>query len=154
MSRSTWLPTAFVVVTVAYAALATVWNSHDPGWYASLARPRIQPPDWVFGVMWPLNFLALGVVGFRLGRDQANVAGPVLVVFVVSVGAALTWAYLFYVPHRLTPAAVALGMAAALTWVMVVLAARAGVWYGVGLVPYATWLSIATALSVGYARLN
>jgi translocator protein len=154
MTRAQWLSGGFVVVTLVYAAMAGVWTGHEPGWYAGLARPGFQPPDWVFGLMWPLNFLATGFVGFRLGRDRPDAALPTLVVFIVSVVAALTWAYLFYVPHELGPAAVALGVAAVLTWLMVALAGRGGIWYAVCLTPYALWLSIATALSVAYNRLN
>ena len=49
----------FVAVTVAYAALSGTWVSTQPGWYASLPQPSWQPPPWIFGVMWPLNFLAV-----------------------------------------------------------------------------------------------
>jgi len=75
-------------------------------------------------------------------------------VLAASVVAALAWAWLFYVPHRIVAATGALALAAALTWVLVVLVARSMPWAGVLLVPYAAWLSIATALSVQYSRLG
>jgi tryptophan-rich sensory protein len=48
----------------------------------------------------------------------------------------------------------ALAVAAILTWVLVALVARSLPWAGVVLAPYALWLSVATALSVQYSRLN
>lgn len=66
---TTWAPTlAWCALVVVFAALANVWNGHEPGWYASLARPSFQPPDIVFGLMWPLNFLLLLVVGLTTVR--------------------------------------------------------------------------------------
>jgi hypothetical protein len=60
-----WAATVtWVAVVLLYAALSSVWTAHDPGWYAGLAKPSFQPPDVVFGIMWPLNFLALLVVVF------------------------------------------------------------------------------------------
>jgi benzodiazapine receptor len=41
-----------------------------------------------------------------------------------------------------------------LTWVLLVVVARIEVWGALALAPYALWLSVATALSVAYARLN
>jgi tryptophan-rich sensory protein len=142
-----------VVVVAVYAIGAGVWSSSDPGWYAALAKPAWQPPDWVFGVMWPYNFAALLVVGLVLATSRpASASVPWLAVLVVSVVFALGWAYLFYAPHALTAAAVCLGLAAVLTWVLVVLAARELPWTGLVLLPYALWVSVATALAVAYSR--
>jgi tryptophan-rich sensory protein len=151
-----WLATvSWVAVVLLYAVLAGVWTAHDPGWYDQLAKPSFQPPDAVFGVMWPLNFLALLVVGVWFTRSaSANGVWPATLVLAASVVAALSWAWLFYVPHRIVAATVALTAAAVLTWVLVVLVARSLPWAGVVLAPYAVWLSLATALSVRYSQLN
>lgn len=150
-----WAMSLWVVVVLVYAALSSRWTARDPGWYARLAKPSFQPPDIVFGIIWPLNFLALLVVGVWFTR--AVPSGDVwtaTAVLALSVVAALAWARLFYVPHRLGAATLALAAAAVLTWVLVVLVAAALPWAGVLLTPYAVWLSLATALSVQYSRLN
>lgn len=77
----------------------------------------------------------------------------------VSVELALGWAWLFYVPHGLAPAAAALAGAALagaalLTWALVLVVGRSEWWGGLLVVPYALWLSVAMALSVAHARLN
>lgn len=153
---SGWAATvAWVAVVIVYAALSSTWTAHEPGWYARLAKPSFQPPDVVFGIMWPLNFLALLVVGVWFTRSSA--ADDVWVattVLAASVCVALAWAWLFYVPHRIGPATVALALAAVLTWVLVAVVARSLPWAGVVLLPYGVWLSVATALSIQYARLN
>jgi len=151
-----WVDTVvWIAIVAVYAALASTWTAHDPGWYAGLAKPSFQPPDVVFGIMWPLNFLALFAVGVWFTRSSAaEGVWPTTAVLAASVVAALAWAWLFYVPHRIGAATVALAVAAVLTWVLVALVARSLPWAGVLLVPYAAWLSIATALSVQYARLN
>ncbi len=154
MTRAQGLLGAGVLaVVVAYAGLAGFWTSRDPGWYAALAKPSFQPPDWVFGVIWPYNFVALGVAGLVLTRSRPT--GAVLGwlgVLALSAVLALTWAYLFYEPHRLGAAATALAGAAVLTWVLLVLTAVQVPWLGLLLAPYALWLSVATALAIAYAR--
>lgn len=151
-----WAPTlTWCVLVVVFAGLANAWNGHDPGWYASLERPALQPPDVVFAVMWPLNFALLLVVGATAVRTAPT--GPAWVatgVLAVSVALALGWAWLFYVTHSLVPAAASLAGAALLTWVLVVVVGRIEVWGGLLLTPYALWLTVATTLSVAYARLT
>ncbi len=142
---------AVLVVVAAYAVLSGRWVSTDSGWYEALPKPAWQPPPWVFGVAWPLNFLALAVSGVALGWTRpAAESGWFLVVLVASVVLALGWAYAFYVPHELGRAAVSLGAAAVLTWLLAVVAGASLPWAGWVLVPYAVWMSIATSLSVGY----
>ena len=151
MSRTVIVAGAFLALVVVYAGLSSVWVGADEGWYDRLPKPPWQPPDWVFGVIWPLNFLALGVVGVALARADADRAVRVLVVLAVSVACALGWAYLFYVPHALTGSAAALAAAAALTWVVLAMAARMVPWTGLALAPYALWVTLATTLGFWYA---
>lgn len=143
-----------LVVVGAYAALAVRWTATDPGWYAALPRPRWQPPDVVFGVIWPLNFLALCVSGLAVvSRAAPREVAVWLVLLVASAALAVGWAHEFYVPHRLGAAAVLLGAAAVLTWLLVVVTGGLVAWAGWVLVPYAVWLTVATSLAVGYWRL-
>jgi tryptophan-rich sensory protein len=72
----------------------------------------------------------------------------------LSVVAALTWAYQFYVPHALTAAGFALAAATLLTLPLIVVAFRVSLLLGVALVPYQLWLAVATSLAFGYASRN
>jgi tryptophan-rich sensory protein len=143
------------LLVVVYAVGAGRWVSTDAGWYRSLVRPPWQPPDVVFGLIWPYNFVMIGVAGWIVaGREQRTEQIVWLVSLVLSIAAALTWAYQFYVPHALTTAGVALAAATVLTLPLVVVAFRTATWVGVALVPYQLWLAVATSLAFGYASRN
>ena len=151
MSRTVLVSAGFVLVVVLYASLSGLSVSTGTDWYENLPQPGWQPPDWVFGVIWPLNFLALIVAGIVMARADPARASAALVVLAVSVGFALAWSFLFYGPHALTASAVALGLAAVLTWVLFVLAVRIIGLAGLVLLPYSIWVSLATSLAVWYA---
>ena len=68
----------------------------------------------------------------------------------VTVAFALTWAYLFYGPHQLTGAAIALTATAVLTLPIVAIAFAERWWLGAMLVPYQVWVALAASLSWGY----
>ncbi|HET7823295.1 MAG TPA: TspO/MBR family protein [Ornithinibacter sp.] len=144
-----------LVVVVGYATLAARWTSAESDWYRSLPRPRWQPPDLVFGVIWPLNFGALAVVGLAVALECPPRDGlRWLVLLTASVALALGWAHAFYRRHDLGLAAGLLGAATVLTWALVLLTHRLLPWGGWALVPYAGWLTVAASLAVGYWRLT
>ncbi len=144
----------FVLVVIAYAALSGVWTDTSSSWYDDLDKPWFQPPGVVFGIIWPLNFLALGVVGVLLSRNSPDLARRALALFSVSVVFALGWAYLFNQSRELVAAAAALLLAALLTWALLVLVGRASRAYAAGLLVYAVWMTLAASLSVAIAALN
>lgn len=155
MRRRSWVLTAgFLLVVVVYAGLARVWTDTESSWYRSLTEPSWQPPDATFGIIWPLNYLAIAVVGVLVSRNRPDVAARILSVLTVSVVFALGWSYLFSQSRALWGAAVSLVIAAALTWALLGLAWRAGKAYGAGLLVYTLWMSLAASLSVGFVVLN
>ena len=141
----------FLAVVAAYGALARVLVDSGSAWAAAQPVPPWQPPDWVFGVAWPLNFLALAVVGVVVSRADARRSWPVLGVLALSAVCSLAWAALFHGPHALWPAAVAIAAASLLTWAVLLMAARIVWWTGLVLVPYALWLTLAVSLAFWYA---
>lgn len=144
--------TALVVV---YAAGSGRWVASGDAWYRSLVRPAWQPPDIVFGLIWPYNFAALIAAGLAVAlRGSAAARWSWLMALLLSVIAALAWARLFYIDHALLAAAVALVLAALITVVAVVAAWRTRTWAGAVLVPYVVWLALAASLSIEYARRN
>ena len=144
-----------IILVLIYAFGSGIWVSSSPGWYASLNRPPWQPPDFIFGLIWPYNFIMLGVAAFNVAQSLNRIQTiSWLVLFALSITAALTWAYQFYVPHNLTFAAIALGVAALLTIPVLYLTFRASLLVGILLIPYQLWVVIATTLAWGYSTRN
>ena len=138
-----------------YAFGSGIWVSSSPGWYSSLVQPPWQPPDFIFGVIWPYNFIMLGIAAFNVAQSLTKIQTVTwLIFFAASVAAALVWAYQFYVPHNLSIAATALGVAALLTIPVLYLTFKASLMIGLLLIPYQIWVTIATTLAWGYATRN
>ena len=138
-----------------YAFGSGIWVSSSPGWYSSLNRPSWQPPSAFIGLIWPYNFAVLGIASYQVSRTLTRIENVSwLVFFGLSIAAALTWAYQFYVPHNFLYASLALTSAALLTLPMLLLTFRASVVMGLLLVPYQIWVSIAASLAWGYLVKN
>lgn len=146
---------ACVALVLVYAVGAGWWVSTGDSWYRQLEQPAWQPPDGVFGLVWPYNFAALIAAGIAVAASGTSTVRWVwLVGLTVSVVAALAWARLFYVDHALWPAASALIIATVVTVPIVTAAFATRTWAGAILLPYQIWLALAASLAIGYARLN
>ncbi len=124
-------------------------------WYRSLNAPSWQPPDFIFGIIWPYSFIVLGVAAVNVSqRLNTTLVITYLSIFAASVVCALTWAYQFYRPHNLSAASTALTMVAILTLGLLAIAYKSSPGVFALLIPYQIWVTVAANLSWGYARLN
>ena len=146
---------AGIALVLIYAIGSGLWVNTGDNWYRSLNAPKWQPPDFIFGVIWPYNFIVLGVAAVNVSqRLSTGWVITYLSIFAVSIACALTWAYQFYQPHNLSAASAALTLVAILTIPLLIIAFKVSVGIGLLLVPYQIWVSIASFLSWNYARLN
>ncbi|MFA7431918.1 MAG: TspO/MBR family protein [Rhodospirillaceae bacterium] len=62
----------FLVLTAVVATLGgmATYAGMD-GWYASLAKPPLNPPDWVFGPVWTALYAMMAVAAWRIWRQPA-----------------------------------------------------------------------------------
>ena len=144
-----------VLFVFIYAFGSGIWVSSSPEWYSSLKRPSWQPPSAIIGLIWPYNFTVLGIASFQVSKSLTRSENITwLVLFGLSIIAALTWANQFYVPHNFLFASIALTSAALLTLPVLLLAFRASMAMGLLLVPYQIWVAIAASLAWGYLARN
>jgi benzodiazapine receptor len=144
-----------IILVLIYAGGSGIWVNTSPGWYTSLNRPSWQPPDFVFGLIWPYNFLVIGFTAVHIVHNQSrNTAIAWLTIFAISVTFALNWAYQFYVPHNLHIAATSLILTAILTLPLTFLTYKSSVIFGLFFSPYQIWVITAAALSFSYAARN
>ena len=140
------------VIIAIYAIGSGRLVATDAEWYRSLPRPAWQPPSSVFGIIWPYNFAML-VVATWLVAGRLSTANQMiwLLSLALSVTAALTWAWLFYVPHSLLASGFALVLATVFTVPLLVIAFRVSPVLGLAFLPYQLWIAVATSLAFSYA---
>jgi tryptophan-rich sensory protein len=144
-----------IALVFVYVIGSGLWVNTGDNWYRSLNQPAWQPPDFIFGIIWPYNFIILGVAAVTIAQRASTTATLIyLGFFALSVICALTWAFQFYRPHNLHTASIALALTALLTIPMVIIALRTSIPMGLALLPYQVWVVIAANLSYTYSKLN
>ena len=144
-----------VVIVFVYVIGSGLWVNTGDNWYRSLNQPPWQPPDFIFGLIWPYNFVILGFASVAVANKLSTTNAVIyLSIFALSVAAALTWAYQFYRPHNLYAASIALAVVALLTLPMLYFIYQASVPLFFATTVYQVWVITATYLSYNYAKLN
>jgi tryptophan-rich sensory protein len=146
---------AGIAIVVVYVVGSGLWVNTGDSWYNNLNRPTWQPPGFIFGIIWPYNFVVLGIAAFAIGqRASKPVAFTYLAFFALSVAAALVWAFQFYRPHNFIAAAIALTATAVLTIPMSYILFTISLPLAIAVMPYQVWVAIAATLSWTYRSLN
>lgn len=144
-----------IAILAAYVIGSGLWVNTGDNWYRNLNQPAWQPPNFIFGIIWPYNFVVLGIAAVTIAEKASRASVVIyLAFFAFSVTSALTWAYQFYRPHNLQLASIALIGTAVLTIPMVIVAFRTSTPIAVALMPYQVWVAIAASLSYQYSRIN
>ena len=125
-------------------------------WYAELSRPSFTPPDWTFGVVWPILYVMMGISAFlawNVGIDKREVK-VALCVFVLQLILNGLWTPIFFGLHLIGLALVEIIM----MWVAILLTIfvfwRVSKSAALLLLPYVLWVSFAVVLNASLFLFN
>ena len=125
-------------------------------WYASLARPVLSPPNWVFGPVWSVMYGAMAVAAWMIWREPGmpRKRRAALTLWGVQLALNASWSPVYFGLHLLGAGlAVILALlvaVAATSWRFYRLDPKAG-WL---MAPYVAWVGFATYLNAGFWWLN
>ena len=127
-----------------------------PGeWYRQLAKPPLNPPAWVFGPVWTLLYILMGVsawlIWLRPGLPAARIP---LLLFAAQMALNGAWSWIFFGVHQVGLALIdilLLWAAIAATFISFWRIRRPA---AALLIPYLLWVSFATYLNAALWRLN
>ncbi len=142
-----------LVLVAIYIGFSSYWVDSSSEWWRSLKRPTWQPPDYVFGLIWPYNFLVLIVTTFVIADDSENYVLWTLF-FGITVAAATWWGYDFYRAKVFRRASIALILCAIFNVPLMVFTLNKSTTMFALLIPYQIWISTAASLATGYWYLN
>jgi benzodiazapine receptor len=147
----------FVVICELAGAIGSVFTRPSiPGWYAGLAKPPFNPPNWVFAPVWTILYALMGIAAYLVYEKgpRMNAVRKALAVFAGQLLLNTLWSIVFFGAHLILGAAVVI----AILWGMIV----ASIWLfsriskaaAYLLVPYILWVSFATVLNISLTVIN
>jgi len=134
----------------------TVGDGGFQSWYSGIEKPSFTPPNWVFGPVWTVLYILMGVAAFLVWRRglASRAVQVALGWFLGQLVLNALWSPVFFGWHRIDLALVVI----VLLWAAIVVALyrflRVSRAAALLLVPYLLWVSFATILNAAIWRLN
>lgn len=146
-----------LVLPLLAGAVGSVFTARSvTTWYVTLDKPSFNPPAAVFGPVWTVLYVMMGIALFLVWRRGVALA-PVrlgLVVFAVQMVLNTLWSVAFF--GMRSPLAAAVIIVA--LWIAILASiavfSRVSHWAAVLLLPYLLWVSFATVLNFSIYFLN
>lgn len=155
MKRKFLVVVGSILLSFAAGGLGTLATTPNiPTWYAGLDKPPLNPPNWVFGPVWSVLYLLMGIALALVILQAARRKTTAYVWFGAQLVLNTLWSVVFFGLHLpwLGVLVIALLIGAL---VMTMLRFRRLVplaaWL---LLPYLAWVCFATYLNLGVALLN
>ncbi|NJD33541.1 MAG: tryptophan-rich sensory protein [Betaproteobacteria bacterium] len=145
-----WLGASLVT-----GAIGAVASASAASFYGELSQPSWAPPAWLFGPVWSVLYVLMGVSAWLVWREHGfRGASTALKLFVAQLFANALWNWIFFVWHQ-----GALSLAEIVALWLLIASTISAFWRlhrlaALLLVPYRAWVSFATALTAALWRLN
>ncbi len=150
-----------LIITIVISELAGIIGSvfttpSIAGWYATLVKPALNPPAWVFGPVWTTLFALMGISAFLIwkkGLDRRDVK-IALSIFIGQLVLNTLWSIIFFGLHSPGGALIEIVFLwLAILWTIIVFykISRPAAYL---LVPYILWVSFASYLNYAIWTLN
>lgn len=130
--------------------IGAVTRAGMAGWYDSLAKSPLTPPDTVFGITWAALYVLLAIVTWRLVvlAPSPNL-NRARIIFAIQMLANWAWSFIFFTAHLLASSFVWIAGLVAINIYFLWLIWRIDRISVYCMLPYIAWISFACYLA-GY----
>lgn len=124
-------------------------------WYAQLNVPSFNPPNWIFGPVWTLLYLLMGISLFRIITAETHKPKwKAYLIFGLQLALNFAWSFIFFYFHALGWALVEIYVLAISILAMLFAFYQIDKWAAWMNIPYLLWVLFASFLNYNIYVLN
>jgi tryptophan-rich sensory protein len=146
-----------IILPLAVGAVAGMFTASEiNGWFQTINKPTWQPPNWVFGPVWTVLYVMMGVAFYLIWNKEApkTTKRLAMTLWIIQLVFNFLWSFIFFKKHQLDWA---LGEILVL-WFFILLTilffariSKLAAWL---MVPYISWVTFASLLTFYIYDLN
>ena len=149
MSNALFKKISLPIITFLIAwlgGLSTMYS--DWTWYEALNKPFFNPPNYIFGIVWPILYVLMAMVSFLQAQN-------IFKLYVMQIILNGLWSWLFFVFQSTAFAFLDIVLLIFLNILILKQLRETKAWVSVLLyIPYVFWICFASALNLAILVLN
>ncbi len=144
-----------LIIPLSVGAIGGFFTSSSiTSWYSNLNKPFFNPPNWIFGPMWTLLYLLMGIACYLTWISEHAYKKTALKIYALQLIFNFLWSFLFF--YFKNPALALIDIVLMIITISATMIAfskisKKAAWL---LIPYLLWVLFATALNFEIWRLN
>ena len=135
-----------VILTSIIGSLANIYINADD-WYLSLVKSPLNPPSYVFGIVWPILYAIMAFVSFKTAKKISTL-------FILQLLANAAWSWIFFYFHAPLIALIDISVLIYLNQKIISILRGESLLLFYLYLPYLAWLSFAAFLNASIVFLN
>ena len=130
----------FVTASLVLGSLASSDASNDQ-WYQNLNKSNLNPPGYIFGIVWPILYFLMSISAYRTFSSIKNL-------FYIQLILNTIWSWLFFSFHMPLISLIDINLLIFLNIFILFKMLKVDIFSGVIYLPYIMWLVFASYLNV------
>ena len=137
------------IITFIIAGLGGLSNQYtDWSWYETLNKPFFNPPNFIFGIVWPILYVFMAIVSYLNAQN-------IFKLYLMQIVLNGLWSWLFFVFNTTAFAFLDIVLLIFLNVLIVKQLRASKAWLSVLLyIPYVVWICFASLLNLAIIVLN
>jgi len=136
----------FVTASLVLGSLASSDASNDQ-WYQNLNKSNLNPPGYIFGIVWPILYFLMSISAYRTFNSIKNL-------FYIQLILNTIWSWLFFSFHMPLISLIDINLLIFLNIFILFKMLKVDIFSGVIYLPYIMWLVFASYLNVFIVLYN
>ena len=145
-----------ILIPLAIGAISGIVTTSKIGtWYKMLNKPFFNPPNYIFGPVWSLLYILMGISFYLILQSTNNEKRSLAIsIFVFQLILNFLWSFLFFKYQLLGAAFIEILLLWGSIVYMIIVFYRINKTAGIIQIPYLLWVSFASILSGSILWLN
>lgn len=123
-------------------------------WYQYLNKPFFSPPNWLFGPVWTILYLLMGIASFLVSQSKNPNTSKILKIYFFHLVLNSLWSILFFGLRNPLLAFLAIIVLWAMILYLIINFYKIKKAAGILFLPYLFWVSFASVLNLFIVLLN
>lgn len=156
MKKINWFKLIVIVlITELIGLLGSLFSGITGQNYTSLIKPPLSPPGWLFGLIWPVLYLLMGIAAYIIYQTpQTPERKKATTLYWVQLFVNFLWPIVFFHFQWYWISVIVIILLDVLVLITTIRFYKIEKVAGYLMIPYLLWILFATYLNIGIAVLN